>query len=94
MDLVYKELRLICEKNLTENELSQAKEQLKGHIALALDSNLELMFNLGMSVMIHGKVDTVEQIYEQIDSIDLNEIGEMANRSFAAHNCAELIYEF
>ena len=94
VDLVYKELRLICEKNLTENELSQAKEQLKGHIALALDSNLELMFNLGMSVMIHGKVDTVEQIYEQIDSIDLNEIGEMANRSFASHNCAELIYEF
>jgi len=94
VNLVYDELRLICEKNLTENELSQAKEQLKGHIALALDSNLELMFNLGKSMLIHGKVDTVEQIYKQIDSIDLIEIGDMANKSFASHNCAELIYEF
>ena len=94
VDLVYDELQLICEKNLTENELFQAKEQLKGHIALALDSNLELMFNLGKSVLIHGRVDTVKQIYEQIDSIDLNEIGLMAQKSYASNNCAELIYEF
>ena len=92
--LIYDELQLICEQNLSNLELEQAKEQLKGHIALSLDSNLELMFNLGKSVLIHGRVDSIQEIYDQIDAIDLNELNEIAVKSFAKNNVAELIYEF
>ena len=92
--LIYDELQLICEKNLSGKELDQAKEQLKGHIALSLDSNLELMFNLGKSVLIHGRVDSIQEIYDQIDAIDLLELNEIAVKSFVKSNLAELIYEF
>ena len=92
--LIYEELELITTKNLTSEELVQAKEQLKGHIALSLDSNMELMFNLGKSVMIHGKVDSIEEIYNQIDEIDLSEVKSVADQSFNTSKVAELIYEF
>ena len=94
IDLIYSELRHICETNLTELELEQAKEQLKGHIALSLDSNMELMFNLGKSTMIHGRVDSIKEIYAQIDGIGLEELSKIARKSFAQDNMAELIYEF
>jgi len=92
--LIYKELDTIRDTNLTSKELLDAKEQLKGHIALSLDSNMELMFHLGKSVMIHGKVDSIQEIYHQIDSIDLEEMNQVAKDSFRPEKMAELIYEF
>jgi predicted Zn-dependent peptidase len=92
--LIYAELDLICDKNLNEKELEQAKEQLKGHIALSLDSNMEMMFSLAKSVMIHGYVDTIAEVYKQVDAISLNELETIAKKSFAKENLAELIYKF
>lgn len=94
LDLIYKELAAIRKNALTENELVQAKEQLKGHLALSLDSNLELMFSLAKSVLIHGKVDSVAEIYEQIDAITTDEIATVAHEHFDPNNFGELIYEY
>lgn len=94
LHLIYKELAIICDRGLSEVEMEQGKEQLKGHIALSLDSNLELMFSQAKSVMIHGKVDSVQEIYEQIDSITSEEILSVANEHFAPEKLGELIYEY
>ncbi|PWL24258.1 MAG: peptidase M16 [Fluviicola sp. XM-24bin1] len=94
LDLIYKELTAIREKGLTEDELDHAKEQLKGHIALSLDSNLELMFSLAKSVLIHGKVDSVSEIYRQIDSITTGEIRQVAATHFDPVQFGELIYDY
>lgn len=92
--LIYKELAIIADRGLSDLELSNAKEQLKGHIALSLDSNLELMFSLAKSVLIHGKVDSVKEIYEQIDSITQGEVLKVAKTQFNPENLGELIYEY
>lgn len=94
VDLIYKELDLVRKNNLSEEELGQAKEQLKGHIALSLDSNLELMFHLGKSVLLHGKVDSIREIYEQIDEIGLEELHGIADNCFAPENMAELVFSY
>ncbi len=94
LELIYKELAIICDRGLSEVEMANAKEQLKGHIALSLDSNLELMFNLAKNVMIHGKVDSVREIYDQIDSITAEEIHNVANAHFTPDLLGELIYEY
>ncbi len=94
LKLIYSEFELIRTKKLTKNELAQAKEQLKGHIALSLDSNLELMFSLAKSIMIHNKVDSVEEIYNQIDAINEAEVFDIAQKYFAEDQLSELIYEF
>lgn len=94
LELIYEELSGIREKGMTEEELGQAKEQLKGHLALSLDSNLELMFSLAKSVLIHGKVDSVSEIYEQIDAISTQEIQEVAQKHFDPEAFGELIYDY
>lgn len=94
LDLIYKELAIICDRGLSSVEMEQGKEQLKGHIALSLDSNLELMFSQAKSVMIHGKVDSVQEIYEQIDGISAEEVLKVANEHFAPEKLGELIYEY
>lgn len=92
--LIYEELNSICKYNLSNEELEQSKEQLKGHIALSLDSNMELMFNIGKSIMIHGKVDTIKEIYEQIDGINLSELKTVLDQYFNPKHLSELIYTF
>lgn len=94
IQLIYTELEKITKENLSAEELVHAKEQLKGHIALSLDSNLELMFHLGKSVLIHSKVDSIREIYDQIDCIGLEELHEISSKSFVKENMAELVYEF
>lgn len=94
IDLIYKELKLIREIPLTEKELEEGKEQLKGHIALSLDSNLELMFSQAKSIMIHGKVDSISDVYQQIDEITSQELLDVANDMFDVDNIAQLIYEY
>lgn len=94
LDLVYTELELLKEKNLTVQELEHAKEQLKGHVALSLDNNLELMFSIGKSVLMHGKVDSIQEIYDQIDEITLDELQEIAQASFQRENISELVFEY
>ena len=74
--------------------MEQAKEQLKGHIALSLDSNLELMFSLARSLMIHGTIDSTKEIYNKIDSITLAELSNVAKRYYLESNLAELVYDF
>jgi predicted Zn-dependent peptidase len=94
LDLIYKELAVIRENGLSAKELAQAKEQLKGHLALSLDSNLELMFSFAKSVLIHNKIDSVAEIYEQIDAISMQEIAEAAQKHFDPLQLGELIYEY
>lgn len=94
IDLIYKELELIRKQNLSAEELAHAKEQLKGHIALSLDSNLELMFNLGKSILIHDRVDSIQEIYEQIDEIGHDELQQILDVTFVPDQISELIYEF
>jgi predicted Zn-dependent peptidase len=59
-----------------------------------LDSNLELMFSLGKSVLIFGKVDSMQEIYEQLDLISVDDVQKVAQKYFAADQLSELIFEF
>lgn len=94
LDLIYQELQVICEENLTESELKLAKEQLKGHIALSMDSNIELMFSLAKTVLLYGKIDSMQEIYDQIDEIDLAELKDVAQQYLSRNNLSELVYTF
>jgi predicted Zn-dependent peptidase len=83
----------VINSGIPEEELAQAKEQLKGHIALSLDSNLELMFGHAKNILIHNEIDSIAHIHEIIDAIDGNDIKVFAERVFDPANVSELIYD-
>jgi len=94
ISLIHDELKKLIDYKLTENEISEAKEQLKGHLALSLDTNLELMFSLGKSVLIFGKVDTMQEIYQELDKISVDDVQRVAQAYFTPDKLSELVFDF
>lgn len=93
IDLVYKELQLLCDKKLGTLQLTASKEQLKGHLALGLDSNSGLMLGLGKSLLLFNQIDTIEEIYDSIDKLTASDILEVANTYFKKELISELIID-
>jgi predicted Zn-dependent peptidase len=91
--LVYKELKQLREVKLGNTQLHNAKEQLKGHLALGLDSNSGLMIGLGKSLLLFNQIDTIQEIYESIDKLTASDLLEVANKYFLEDSVSELIYE-
>lgn len=91
--LIHKELTLLRTKKLGILQLNRAKEQLKGHLALGLDSNSGLMLGLGKSLLLFNQIDTIQEIYAGIDKLTSSELLEIANTYFAKENCSELIFD-
>ncbi|MDG1332599.1 MAG: pitrilysin family protein [Crocinitomicaceae bacterium] len=92
--LIHEELDKLIHDQLTSSEISEAKEQLKGHLALSLDTNLELMFSLGKSVLIFGKVDTMQEIYKELDKISVDDVQKVAQTYFDSDKLSELVFDF
>jgi predicted Zn-dependent peptidase len=92
-ELVYRELKLLRDKKLGTLQLNAAKEQLKGHLALGLDSNSGLMLGLGKSLLMFNQIDTIQEIYESIDKLTASELLETANQYFDESLISELIFE-
>jgi predicted Zn-dependent peptidase len=93
IELVYKELKLLRDKKLGTLQLNASKEQLKGHLALGLDSNSGLMLGLGKSLLLFNQIDTIQEIYESIDKLTSFELLEVANQYFTEDNISELIID-
>lgn len=93
ISLIYKELKLLRTKKLGVLQLNRAKEQLKGHLALGLDSNSGLMLGLGKSLLLFNQIDTIQEIYTGIDKLTASELLEIANTYFSPDNCSELIFD-
>lgn len=93
LELVYKELKLLRDKKLGTQQLNASKEQLKGHLALGLDSNSGLMLGLGKSLLLFNQIDTIQEIYDSIDKLTASEILEVANQYYAEDTISELIFD-
>lgn len=90
--LIYKELKRLCNQPLGTLKLHQAKEQLKGFIALGMESRSGLMLGLGKAYLMSEKVDTVQESFDNIDSITASKIMELANKYLNYQELSELSY--
>ena len=93
IDLVYKELRKLREQKMGVLQLNSAKEQLKGHLALGLDSNSGLMLGLGKSLLLFNQIDTIPEIYKSIDKLTAENLLETANMYYDENNISELVFD-
>ena len=74
------------------NFVGLAKQQLKGHIALAQENRVGLMLALGKSLLLFDKVDTNLEIFEKIDAITSENVLEIANEILIKENCSMLTF--
>jgi len=90
--LVFKELQKLRDTRLGTVQLHNAQQQLIGQIALAQESRSNVMLSLGKSLMNFGKVDTLQEVQEQIENITASDLLEVANQVFDANQLSSLTY--
>jgi predicted Zn-dependent peptidase len=90
--LITKELKSLVDQRLSERTLSSAKKQLLGQIALAQENRVNHMLSLGKSLLNFDRVDSFEEIVEDIEGIEAREIQELAAVSFGADALSSLSY--
>lgn len=90
--LVRRQLDRLMEKPLSPSQLSAAKQQLKGQIAIACDNRENFALDFGKSFLHYGKEKNIDRLYQQIEAVKAQEIQEVAVELFALANITTLIY--
>ncbi|HWE84381.1 MAG TPA: pitrilysin family protein [Terracidiphilus sp.] len=82
IDLVLEEFRKLKDEPLPEEELTRAKDQLKGNILMGLESSNSRMANLARQEIYFGQFFTADEIIARIDAVDTEQVQAMAARLF------------
>ncbi len=77
---ITEELKLLRDKGVTLDELSTAKEQLKGNHIFSLESVSGRMASLGRNKLLTGQNLTVKQITDKINGVTLEHIKAVAEK--------------
>jgi predicted Zn-dependent peptidase len=92
LDLVYKEFCNIRINKMGSLQLSKAKRQLIGQIAISSESNEYLMLSIGKSLLALNQVDSLEEITKQIESVTATQIMEIANEVLQENKLSVIKY--
>jgi predicted Zn-dependent peptidase len=80
--LILEEFRKLKEFPLPGDELTRAKDQVKGNILLGLESSNARMANLARQEMYFHEFITVDEIIARIGEVDVTQVRAMAQRLF------------
>lgn len=93
LKLIEKELKKLREKPLGIMQLSKAKRQMLGQIAMAQENNVSLMLSLGKSLLSFNKIDTFQEIKSKVEGISSDDILDVTNEIFNPKELSTLIYQ-
>lgn len=82
VELIHRELRSLRESGLSRIKLHTAQRQLRGQLAISMQSQQHEMLAMGKNVLVYNKVDTLAEIYCKIDAITASDILEVASQVF------------
>ena len=88
VDLILAEFRNLKETPVGAEELTRAKDQLKGNILLGLESSNARMANLARQEMYFHQFFSADEIIARIDEVDAGQVQAMAQRLFNPESIA------
>jgi predicted Zn-dependent peptidase len=78
LEIVAEQIADIAAGNLHERELERAKENLKGRIALSMESTSNRMSRLGRSLITDTELLSLDRIIAEIDAVEAVALAELA----------------
>src|SRR5689334_22144422 len=75
-----RELRAALEGGITEEELQQVKEQVKGGILLSLEDTWSVASRNGSHQLRYGRVIPVEQVVAEVEAVSREDVLRVAGR--------------
>ena len=88
VDLVLAEFRSLKEAQVAEEELTRAKDQVKGNILLGLESSNARMANLARQEMYFHQFFSAEEVIARIEEVTADHVQAMAHRLFQPESIA------
>jgi predicted Zn-dependent peptidase len=92
LSLVHKEFKLLRDSKLGAIQLSKAKKQLIGQIAISTESHEDLMLAIGKSYLLFNKVDPLHIVFNKIEAITTEDLLEVANLTLDEKQMSTLVY--
>lgn len=77
------EYLLVSQEGVSEEELTKAKNYLKGKLALKLEESDEYAHMLARQELLRNQTETIESIYSKIDQVSTDDIKKIATEIFA-----------
>jgi predicted Zn-dependent peptidase len=90
--LIHKELKRVREVPLSVLQLHQTKVQLMGQLAMSEESNMSFMLMMAKSLLDTGKVDSLPEIFTEIEQITALQLQEIAQEMFNEQNFSYLTF--
>ena len=89
--LIRRELDKFMQKPMSEQQLSSAKRQLKGQIAIACDNREQFALDFGKSFLHYGWEKDITHLYDNIDKVTAENIQRVACELFSAEQLTTMI---
>ncbi|HWQ30837.1 MAG TPA: pitrilysin family protein [Negativicutes bacterium] len=85
-ELIMEEIKKMKKAGITEEELYDSKEQLKGSYILGLESTSGRMISIGKSELLLDKIYSPQEILEKIDEVNMDSIQHIIKYLFDVDN--------
>lgn len=82
IEAVVDEYQRIVNGGITQSELDDTKEQLKGRILLGLETSVARMMRIARNEVYYGRQTSEKELIRRIDAVSMSDIQEVASRSF------------
>jgi predicted Zn-dependent peptidase len=93
LHLVEQEFSIFRDKKMGILQLSKAKKQLIGQLAISNENREDLMLTLGRSYLYFDKVDSLSTVIEKIEKITDEDILTVANEMLDPKRMSKLIFQ-
>ncbi|MBU4556129.1 MAG: insulinase family protein [Actinobacteria bacterium] len=90
-ELIQAEVERMRLQGMTAEELTLAKDSIKGHMVLGLESTRNRMTRLGKNRVTDGELLSVDEIVARIDSLTLDDVGRVAADVLAGEKILAMI---
>ena len=93
ISLIKREILILQDRLLGDIQISKAKKQLVGQLAMSQENHEDLMLTLGKSFLTYNKMDGLDIIYRKINAITPSQIRNIANEILDFEKLSMLIYK-
>ena len=82
LSLIFKEMKKLHLNPLNEIQLQKSKNKFIGQIALSEENRIGLIISMAKSLIDHGKIDSLEQVFEKINRVSTAQIVQIVDEVF------------
>ncbi|MBU0629488.1 MAG: insulinase family protein [Candidatus Margulisbacteria bacterium] len=82
IELIIEQYKQLKKEGITKEEMTRAKEYIKGSMVLSLESSSSRMGFMARSELYHDRIQTVDEIFAEIDKVKPDDIVRLANQYF------------